>query len=306
MALRLESSQLLAQVILGSAVEELALMRLQREVAREVQVGLEQGLSEATVVAQLEGTLRSKGTKCKQLRTTLRLHPDAAPHARAISASASMAEARSHVTRAAEAAAGRGDSGGGGPALMALRRSASSRGFVSRDGSMDDDTCALSSCCSSPTAAPMLAAAASAMYVAAASMPPPPPPPSATRSGFGPLISGLLSRRGGAHHAPAMERGSSWGAHKWMAAAAGVAVASGPVDAADVAAAGMAGLAVTENKREVEVCEEAEVSIDQIQRLVRKAKSLRGDWDGGAEAEEGKEDCAPVLSGLGVASAKTL
>lgn len=171
MALRLESSQLLAQVILGSAVEELALMRLQREVAREVQLGLAQGLSEATVVAQLEGTLRSRGTRCKQLRTTLRLHPDAAPHARAISGSASMAEARTHVARAAEeaaAAAGaeaRGGSGGAGAGpvpLMALGRSMSSRGIssISRNGN-EDGTCASSL----STAAPMMAAAACAMYV---------------------------------------------------------------------------------------------------------------------------------------------
>jgi hypothetical protein len=42
MALRLESSVLLAEVIMGSAVEELALMRLHREVAREIQGGLDQ------------------------------------------------------------------------------------------------------------------------------------------------------------------------------------------------------------------------------------------------------------------------
>jgi len=42
MALRLESSALLAEVILGTAVEELALMRLQREVAGEIEDGLAQ------------------------------------------------------------------------------------------------------------------------------------------------------------------------------------------------------------------------------------------------------------------------
>ncbi len=42
MALRLESSALLAEVILGTAVEELALMRLQREVAGEIEGGLAQ------------------------------------------------------------------------------------------------------------------------------------------------------------------------------------------------------------------------------------------------------------------------
>lgn len=144
-------------------------------------------------------------------------------------------------------------------------------------------------------------------------MPPPPPAPSGgTRSGFGPLISSLLSRRGGAHHAPAMDRGGSWGAQTWMAATAAAGTV-GPAEAADaadvVAVAGMAGLMVGESEGEVEVCEEADVSIDQMQRLVRKAKSLHGFAMGvgmEADAEKGKEERAPVLSGVGVMSAKTL
>lgn len=81
-------------------------------------------------------------------------------------------------------------------------------------------------------------------------------------------------------------------------------------------AAGVAGLEVG---GDVEVCEDAEVSTDQILRLVRKAKSLRQqDLVGACAKEEAKEappseeegegdgDWVPVLSGVGVASAKTL